>query len=260
MADNMADGIGPARALWNARLNGDVLPPDFDGVPATEEEAYRIQADMIAYAGLDVIGWKIGASSEQMFAMLGVTQPFLGPLFGEYTYADGAQVPVNPGHGLETEFTLRMKTDLPPRDASYGRDEIAAAVGAIHPSFEIVGRRFDGAGGGAGLRLIADGGANAGMVLGPAVTGWQGMDLENHAVTLTVNDGEAQAGTVGVLLWDHIFEAADWVARHPALAGRGLKAGDYVMTGTCTGMTPLSPGDTAAADFGDMGEVRATFT
>jgi 2-keto-4-pentenoate hydratase len=43
------------------------------------------------------------------------------------------------------------------------------------------------------------------------------------------------------------------------LKDRGLRAGDYIMTGTCTGLTPLHPGDHAVADFGVLGMVRAEF-
>lgn len=260
MADDPAPSMTPARALWQARLTGLLLPYDFDGAPATEAEAYRIQAEMIAESGLAVIGWKIGASAEALFPRLGVTQPFLGPLFQEYTYASGARVPVARGQGLETEVTLRMKSDLPFRDSPYDWDTIAAAIGALFPSFEIVDRRFDGSGGKPGPRIIADGGANAGMVLGDPCTDWSGADLTGHPVSLTFNGGEPQTSSSDVLLWDHLFDAAGWVACHPALEGRGLRAGDYVMTGTCTGLTPLSPGDTAAADFGVLGTVRASFT
>ena len=31
------------------------------------------------------------------------------------------------------------------------------------------------------------------------------------------------------------------------------------MTGTCTGLTFIKAGDTATADYGDLGQVRATF-
>jgi len=260
MADDLTAPMSPGRALWNARLTGVLLPFDFDGVPATEDEAYRIQAAMIAESGLAVIGWKIGASAEPLFSRLGVTQPFLGPLFREYTYASGDRVPVAKGQGLETEVTLRMKADLPHRDSPYDRDTIGAAVGALIPSFEIVDKRFDGSGGGKpGVRLIADGGANAGMVLGAPCTDWTGVDLTRHPVNLTFNDGEPQPAATDVLLWDHLFDAAGWVACHPALKDRGLRAGDYVMSGTCTGLTPLHPGDRAAADFGALGSVSAVF-
>jgi 2-keto-4-pentenoate hydratase len=43
------------------------------------------------------------------------------------------------------------------------------------------------------------------------------------------------------------------------LAGRGLKSGEIVMTGTCSGLTPIEAGDEARADFGELGQVRAAF-
>ena len=50
-----------------------------------------------------------------------------------------------------------------------------------------------------------------------------------------------------------------WLARQPAMAPRGLLAGDIVMTGTCTGITPISKGTRARANFGAMGEIHAAF-
>jgi len=248
-----------ARALWEARTNGTKIPTDFDGCPVGEDEAYKIQSDMISVAGLDVIGWKIGATVEALFAVLGVEQPFLGPLFAKYTHADGAEVSILPGHSLETEITIKLKSDLPARPTPYTRAELENVVAAIHPSFEIVGARFEGALAGAGYRVIADGGVNVGTVVGPAISNWGDYDLGNYPITLSVNGKSVAEGNSSVLLWDHVFDALAWCVSQPALATRGLCAGDIVMTGTCTGITPISPGDHAVADFGKMGEVRASF-
>ena len=46
------------------------------------------------------------------------------------------------------------------------------------------------------------------------------------------------------------------VARQRTIAaGRGLKAGDIVSTGTCTGLDPVQPGDVVQAEFGSLGTV-----
>ncbi len=253
----MADSV--AQQLWTSRVNDLKLPGDFAGSPDTEDEAYEIQAAMIAASGLPVTGWKIGATVEALFAVLGVSQPFLGPLFQRFTHESDAAVKVLPGHNVETEMTVRLHSDLPPKDPPYERAEIENAVAAIHPSFEIVGARFEGELAGAGFRVIADGGANVGTVLGPEVRNWCDFDLTDHPVTLSINGETVNDGNTSVLLWDHIFDALAWCQRHPALAQRGLCAGDLVMTGTCTGITPISPGDKVVGDFGGMGEVRASF-
>ena len=39
----------------------------------------------------------------------------------------------------------------------------------------------------------------------------------------------------------------------------GIKAGEVVSTGTCTGVTPIAPGQTLVADFGDLGRVEVRF-
>ena len=248
-----------AQLLWDARVNATKIPTNFDGQPGSEEEGYKLQAALIEASGEDIIGWKIGATVAALFPVLGVTQPFLGPLFQRFTYDSGEAIPILSGHALETEVTVRRKSDLPVRDAAYTRDEIEAAVGAIIPSFELVGARFEGELAGEGFKVIGDGGANVGTVLSSEITDWSSYDLSDHSVKLTINGADAIKGNVSVLVWDHVFDALSWCLERPALSPRGLKARDLVMTGTCTGMTPLSPGDEAVGDFGPMGEVRARF-
>ena len=50
-----------------------------------------------------------------------------------------------------------------------------------------------------------------------------------------------------------------WLANQQSAAGRGLKAGEIVSTGTCTGLDPVRPGDRVQADFGDLGRVEIFF-
>ena len=74
-----------------------------------------------------------------------------------------------------------------------------------------------------------------------------------------INGALIKEGGPSVLLWDHIFDAVSWLAAHSALAGRGLNSGDIIMTGTCTGIAPLNPGDRAEAHFGGIAKINASF-
>lgn len=248
-----------AEDLWKARIDGALLAREDTVDPQTEKEAYDVQSAIISLSGLNVIGWKIGATNEALFKVLGVTQPFLGPLFRRFTYENDAEIPVLAGHGLETEFTIRMKSALPCREEPYSREEVADAVAAIIPSFEIVGVRFEGGPVGAGYRIIADCGANVGTVLGPEIHDWSGYNLMDFPVTLRVNGAQVGEGNSSSLLWDHISDAVIWTLRQPAVRDRGLLSGDLIMTGTFTGITPLSSGDQVEADFGKMGVIRSSF-
>jgi 2-keto-4-pentenoate hydratase len=86
------------------------------------------------------------------------------------------------------------------------------------------------------------------------------VDLKTLPATLSVNGEVVVTGSPEDLMWDHIFEAAGWLANHKAMAGRGLRAGDLIMTGSCTGMHPLNAGDQVTGDFGPLGKVEATFS
>ena len=48
----------------------------------------------------------------------------------------------------------------------------------------------------------------------------------------------------------------EWTANHLSALGDAILAGEIITTGTCTGVTPVSAGDIAVADFGDLGRVE----
>jgi 2-keto-4-pentenoate hydratase len=254
--------VSLAEALCTARADGAVIAVEPAQRPASTAAAYGIQAEAIARSGLEQVGWKLGAAAKPAMDMLALDAPFLAPLLAPHCLAGGEKVALVAGQspGLETEFLVGLGADLPARDQAYQRDEVAAAVAFIAPSFEIVACRFEGGFKGNGLLAIADGGGNAAIVQGAPVRDWQRFDLAGHKVRLSINGKETAAGTGSALIFGDPIAAVAWLANQPQLAGRGLRRGEIVMTGTCTGLTPLKTGDHAAADFGELGEVHACFT
>jgi 2-keto-4-pentenoate hydratase len=250
-----------AEALWAARIEGDVIAVEPAQAPATAAAAYEVQAAMVKLAGLTQVGWKIGATTAATQELLAVDEPLLGPLFAPHCHPDGAEVALVAAHrpGLESEFLVGLAADLPSRQQPYEASEVAAAIGFVAPAFEVIGCRFEGGLAGRGLLAIADGGANAAIVQGEPVRDWRRFDLGRHAVHLRLNGTEAASGSTSDLVFGDPIGAVAWLANHPVLAGRGLKRGEIVMTGTCTGLTLIKAGDKAIADYGDLGQVRATF-
>ena len=153
-----------------------------------------------------------------------------------------------------------LAADLPRRAEAWTKEEVEAAVAWVGPAFEIVGTRLESGLPGAGMLAIADGGANIDFVRGPSGTAWRDADLTTHPVTLRINGEEIASGHSGMLVFGDPVSGVVWLANHPQLGARGLKAGDVVTTGTCTGITRLSPGDEAEADYGVLGTVRASFS
>ena len=250
-----------AEALWAARTKGNVIAVEPSQAPTTAAAAYEVQAAMISVAGLTQVGWKIGATTAATQALLDTDEPLVGPLFAPHCHPDGAEVALVAAHrpGLESEFLVGLAADLPPRERAYEAGEVAAAVDFVAPAFEIIGCRFEGGLAGKGLLVIADGGANAAIVQGAPALDWRRFNLGRHAVRLRVNGAEVASGSSSDLVFGDPLGAVAWLANHAVLAGRGLKRGEIVMTGTCTGLTFIKAGDEALADYGALGQVRATF-
>jgi len=246
MADDHAAAL--AAAFSNDALVA-ALP---DEAVADSAAARRLQARVVDRLGLDLAGWKIGATSAKAQAIMATDAPFYGPLFRERIWADGAVVDLPAGfRGVECEFALRIGADLPPRQGGYGIEQLVIAVDAVVPALELVATRQRVEGMADALRATADLGFNHGLVLGPPLMPPPTRDLADAAVVARI-DGVEMARGRGADVLGHPLEAVAWLTRQ----GVALAAGALVSTGTCTGLTPLGPGATAEGDFGPLGRVR----
>ncbi len=248
-----------AYALLNARKMGGLVPAEALAHVTDLANSYEVQRAQLALSGEGIAGWKIGATSVAAQKVLGLDGSIFGPVCEDVVYASGATVALNSMHGnfLESEFTIRLSKDLPPRARPYARTEILAAVASVHASLELVGCRLADGLAGAGHLVPADFGINGGTVLGAEIPPDHWDRLDQVTVTQTI-DGASVYGRGADTGWEHIFDAVTWLAGQCALMARPLQAGDIVMTGTCTGVLPIAPGQTLHADFGGLAEVSAT--
>ena len=235
-----------------------------EGVLASYEEAYVVQRDVASRLGGQVVGWKIGASGEGAQAALGVPAPFCAPLLAPLVHTTNnativaARAPQKPL--LEVEFAVVLASAVDETTS-----DVRAAIGCIRPAFEVACRRTEGDSlAGAGFLLCADLGINAAAVV-PSDGGLEDVDAalaDGVQLSLTVN-GEhvAAGGWRGNMMWaDGPVGAVAWLAKQDVVrAAGGLKAGDVVLTGSCTGMKPVVPGDVAVADCGPLGTITARF-
>lgn len=192
---------------------------------------------------------------------LGTTEPGAGLLLASYVYESPATVAIAQEHTplVEGEFAFLLGGDLPPRAAPYTMDEVADAIAAVAGAIEVVGTRFAGGIAGKGRALVtADCGANIAFVGGAWHRDWRSLDLKAHAVAMSVNGTVRGTGTGSRALGDPM-NVLLWLANQQSAQGRGLKVGEIVSTGTCTGLDPVAPGDTVSADFGNLGAVEIVF-
>ena len=212
------------------------------------EDAYRIQDALhrvMAEAGRgEIAGWKIALTSRAMQQMTGVDQPAAGAIFSKVVHASPARVDVAAYHhlGVEFEVAVRVADDLPASGGPWTRASVAGKVAACIPAFELVEdgdadyKTLDA------FTLVAQNTWNGGVVLGPAVMEWRGVDLERAVTRCWVNDQPAGQGKTGDAL-GHPFEAVAWLANLLNGRGRRLERGMIVMTGSSITTKFPAPGD-----------------
>ncbi|MDP6787872.1 MAG: hypothetical protein QGI13_12160 [Rhodospirillales bacterium] len=250
-----------ATALWNARAEGGVIPRQAAEGLVSVEAAYAVQRCIASLAARPRVGWKVGATSDAARRLLGTDAPATAPMFAEHCFDSPVEVAVfaDQDASIESEFAFRFARDLPPRKTPYDRDEVLSAVAAVIPAIEVVGCRFEGGFDNLGaVRLVADMVANAAWVKGGENADWRGMDLKGHAVRL-YKDGELVAEGVGAAALGDPLNVLEWTANHLSALGDGIKEGEVVSTGTCTGVVPVAPDETFVADFGELGSIEVRF-
>ena len=250
-----------AQRLWNARTNHLTIDPASITEPDSNEAAYAVQDEIIALSGHPTVGFKVGSTSAEAQRLLGTTEPGACPVLAPYFHESPAEVAIAPAHmpALEGEFAFRLGSDLPPREEPYQESDLRDAIDAVAGAIEVVGTRLAGGLAGKGRFLTtADCGANIALVVGAWHTDWHDMDLKAHAVTMNVN-GQPKGSGTGARALDDPMNVMVWLANHLSARARGLKAGDVVSTGTCTGLDPVAPDDEVVADFGELGSVNIRF-
>lgn len=250
-----------ALKLWEARRDGGIVDPVDVTEPASSAESYAVQNEIVRLSGLPARGFKVGSTSAEAQRILGTTEPGSCPVLAPYFFEAPAEITLNPEHmpALEGEFAFRLGRDLPAREADYGVPEVCDAIDAVAGAIEVVGTRLKGGLAGKGRFLVtADCGANIALVVGAWHENWRGTDLKAHPVTMYVNEQGKGAGTGERALGDPL-NVMLWLANQQSRLGRGLKAGEIVSTGTCTGLDGVAPGDRVRADFGSLGNVEIAF-
>ena len=145
-------------------------------------------------------------------------------------------------------FGFRLGRDLLARLAPDQWEEVGAAVDAIVPLIQICEMRLSEWRSRRIEEITADNAFNGGVVVGTAFEAWRSLDLATHHVTLSV-DGERKGEGTGALVLGHPLIALTWLANEMSRRGDGLRAGELVAAGTCTGLHFVQAGQHGRGRF-----------
>jgi 2-keto-4-pentenoate hydratase len=256
--------LAAAQTIASARRHRTALPTLDAGIaPHDEAEGYLIQAALADLLSPDFgaqVGYKIGCTSAVMQEYLDIPHPCGGSVFARGVHESGASL----RHadfvrvGVECETAVRLARDLAPSAAPFTADSVAQAVDAYLPAIEIVDDRYVDWQTLGAPTLVADDFFAAGCVLGKPVARSAAPDLLDVIGRALVNGDEAGRGT-GADVLGHPHHALAWLANHLAAGGRGLRAGQIVLTGSLVKTLWLGAGDEVVMDLSGLGTVTADF-
>jgi 2-oxo-3-hexenedioate decarboxylase len=219
--------------------------------------AYAVQdavvADRVA-RGSVVVGAKLGLTSVAKQRQMNVDEPLYGWLTGDMALDVGQVLRcenyIQPRCEPEVAFLLR--TDL--SGAHVTATHVLAATEAVFPAIDVLDSRY------AGYAftlpdVVADNASAAGFVLGGQATDPTGIDLRLTGVVLEKN-GELVATAAGAAVLGHPAASVAWLVRALAARGRGLEAGQVVLSGALTEAVPVAPGDVVVARFDRLGTIE----
>jgi 2-keto-4-pentenoate hydratase len=232
--------------------------------PRTLDEAYAVQ-DRVAGLFGPIGGYKIGAPTPEAAPLFGPM-----PLFdlslrsdGFPRVAAGEEIliggPLRRMRGMEAEICFLLGRDLPPRETPYTREEVVAAIASAHPGLELLESAFVNPDKVERLTMMGDLQINGGYVLGPALPGWQAVDLTRESVEVTV-DGEVRfRGTASNAAGTDLLRLVVYLTNEGAARTGGLRAGQVITTGSWSGKTLAEAGSVAQIHFNTFGGVKIRF-
>lgn len=219
--------------------------------PVDAAAAYAIQDEVLNALG-GIGGWKVGAASPH-------AEPGCSPLPAEGVVPSGhafepAAFRMN---GLEAEIAFTLARDLPPRNAPYGERDLLAALAAVHPAIEVVESRFADVKAVDALSALADFASHGALVVGPGRATDLRVDQTRQRVMLESGDARLYEGTGGNAAGD-VMRLLVWLANHAAARCGGLRAGQVITTGSCSGLTFARPPALVRATLEGLGSCEAT--
>jgi 2-keto-4-pentenoate hydratase len=241
-----------AALLVKARRGGPLLADLPGGVrPAGVADAHAIQDAVTAALGKPVGAFKAMAPAN--------AEATRGVIYADTIYSSPARMPADevPQCGVEGEVAFVFRRDLPARAAPYTRDEVAAAVDAC-AAIEVVTSRYANSDAVSNLEKLADCISNGAFVHAAPPADWRALELGKLKVTLTVNGTPVLEQVGGHPTGDPLGVAVVLVNMWRDKGG--VRAGQFVTCGSCTGLRYLKPGDVCGVRFEGLGAAEVTFT
>lgn len=219
--------------------------------PADIDTALAIQERTTEALGARIGGWKCGTP--------GAGKLVVAPIHADrIRHSSPCPVPARATMvRIEPELAFILARDLPARTAPYAREEIDEAVGAVHLALELIGSRYEKPEGVPFAEHLADRLLNDGLYIGPRIDAGAAREAASMPIAVSAAGSEQR------------FDAAHpdgnpllplyWLANFLRERGRGLRAGEAVITGSYVPSFEVPAEQDVSVSFGSLGVLNVRF-
>jgi 2-keto-4-pentenoate hydratase len=243
----MGDLVARLVAAFQTAVEVEANPAE---IPDTLDKAEEMQDRIIATLG-PIVAYKLGATMPHVRAQLALSRPFYGAVPAGRMFSDGAEIPlaISRQTGVESEYAFRFGVDVAPDGPRLGKADLREIIDAVHPAIEVPATRFSRLAEFGGAGLVADNGAVGAIILGPARKVAGDLDaLTTGRVTLEADGRPLADGSAGQIDDGAAGPLLTFIGR--ALSrGHVIRAGQVVVTGSCTGYVTVPRGTKVVARF-----------
>jgi len=246
--------------LWSrtnrTRLQG--LPADL--MPRDLNEGYEIQSAVTSLRSVPHAGFKIGLTNEAAQRAADTSAPIAGRLgvLDVRRTNSLAELPANHLRVIEAEVVFEVGNDLPAAHGPYTEQRVAASLSRAYAGIELCNSRLEEGPEVTLPCLVADN-SNADLIfVGDPLKQADITALANLPVTLERRGKPLIQGSTASVMGNPL-RAVTWLANFLARRGEGLKRGQLICSGSCTGMTQVAPEDAVVVRFGDEARVCVEF-
>ncbi len=207
--------------------------------------------------GEEIAGYKVGFTNIAVRDKIGLPDSTYGYIMDTMILGSGSKIAFKDliAPKIECEICFKLDKDIYGKNISV--EQVLNATKGVGASFEICDSRI--------LNwkcaypdFFADNGFSARVVLGGDWKEISRCNLLEEEVTLFQDNKEISKGK-GEMAIGHPARALSWLAGKLHERGRGLMAGQIVMTGTLTPIYPVDRPSAFSCRFSTLGEVRIAF-
>lgn len=246
---------------WSRRVGAPIRIVPGDLLPKNLEEAYQIQIATVRLRGMGTAGFKVGLTNAEAQRGAGAAAPIAGRLVSADILRSPARIALPRDHLriVEAEVVFEVGCTVSAADAPLSEADVYRCVRAAYAGIEICNSRLSCSVDAPLPAIVADNSNADRLVVGDRLTDWTVEALADARVTLTQRGQPAIDGTSRRVL-GHPLKAVMWLVNWLGTRGEGLKEGDLIASGSCTGMTEVAPDDAVSATFGGTARVSVEFT